>query len=35
LVLDMNQLRDKSRDLRGLRDGLSADHKVLVFGPVP
>ena len=35
LVLDMNQLRDKSRDLRGLRDGLSADHKLLVFGPVP
>ena len=34
LVLDMNQLRDKSGDLRGLHDGLSADHKLLVFGPV-
>jgi len=34
LVLDMIQLRDRSRDLRGLSDGLSTDHKLLVFGPV-
>lgn len=34
LVLDMSQLRGKSRELRGLSDGLAADHKLLVFGPV-
>lgn len=35
LVLDMDELLGKSRTLRGLQDGLSADYNELVFGPVP
>jgi hypothetical protein len=35
LVLDMNQLRGKSRELRGVQDGLAADYKELVFGRKP
>lgn len=33
LVLDISQLRGKSRELRGLQDELAADHEYLVFGP--
>jgi hypothetical protein len=33
LVLDITQLRGKSRELRVLRDALFADHELLVFGP--
>ncbi len=35
LVLDQSQLRGKARELRGVQDDLSADHRVLVFGPMP
>jgi hypothetical protein len=34
LVLDISQIRGKSRDLRGLLDDLRADYRQLVFGPV-
>lgn len=34
LVLDINQLRGKSRELRGVQYELSADYKELVFGPM-
>jgi hypothetical protein len=34
LVVDISQLRDKSRELRGLHDELQADYRQLVFGPV-
>lgn len=35
LVLDIGQLRHKSRELRGIQYQLSADYKELVFGPKP
>jgi hypothetical protein len=35
LVLDISQLRGRSRELRGLLDELRADYRHLVFGPVP
>lgn len=35
LVLDISQLRGKSRELRGLQDALRTDHRQLVFGPIP
>lgn len=35
LVLDISQLRDRSRALRGLLDDLRADYRQLVFGPIP
>lgn len=34
LVLDILQLRGKSRELRGLQDELAADYDHLVFGPM-
>jgi Restriction endonuclease len=35
LVVNMDEIRGKSRDLRGLQDSLSADYKLLVFGRKP
>lgn len=35
LVLDISQLRGRSRELRGLLDELRTDYRQLVFGPVP
>lgn len=35
LVLDISQLRAKSRNLRGLAEELRADIRRLVFGPIP
>jgi len=35
LVLDILQLRGRSRELRGLLDELRTDYRQLVFGPVP
>jgi hypothetical protein len=34
LVLDISQLRSRSRELRGLLDDLRTDYRKLVFGPV-
>lgn len=34
LVVNLSQLRNKSRELRGLQDELSLDHDLLVFGPI-
>ena len=34
LLLDMTQLRDKARELRGLQEELAADYDRLVFGPI-
>lgn len=33
LVLDMSQMRDRCRELRGLADELARDYRELVFGP--